>query len=79
MKKSLFSILLIAVFSFGLVSCNQAQKMIDAADQITIKCDPEVLEVVAGNIDATVSVTFVRRHAGVYFAEGGGKQRNQPV
>ena len=58
MKKSLFSILLIAVFSFGLVSCNQAQKMIDAADQITIKCDPEVLEVVAGNIDATVSVTF---------------------
>ena len=47
MKKSLFSILLIAVFSFGLVSCNQAQKMIDAADQITIKCDPEVLEVVA--------------------------------
>ena len=58
MKKSVFSILLIAVFSFGLASCNQAQKMIDAADQILIKCDPEVLEVVAGKIDATVSVTF---------------------
>lgn len=58
MKKSLISLLLIAVVSFGLASCNQAQKMIDAADSITIKCNPEVLEVVDGKIDATVSVTF---------------------
>ena len=57
MKKSIY-LLLIAVFCFGLASCNQAQKMIDAADSITIKCVPEVLEVVNGNIDATVSVTF---------------------
>ena len=58
MKKSISNLLLIAVLCFGLASCNQAQKMIDAADQITIKCVPEVLEVVNGNIDATVSVTF---------------------
>ncbi len=58
MKKIISNLLLIAVFSFSLVSCNQAQKMIDAADQIDIKCNPEVLEVIAGNIDATVSVTF---------------------
>ena len=58
MKKSVFNLLLIAVFCFGLASCNQAQKMIDAADQITIKCNPEVLEVIDGKIDATVSVTF---------------------
>ena len=58
MKKSLISLLLIAVVSFGLASCNQAQKMIDAADSITIKCNPEVLEVIDGKIDATVSVTF---------------------
>ena len=58
MKKLVSNLLLIAVVSFGLVSCNQAQKMIDAAEQIDIKCVPEVLEVVAGNIDATVSVTF---------------------
>ena len=58
MKKLISNILLIAVVSFGLASCNNAQKMIDAADQIDIKCNPEVLEVVAGNIDATVSVTF---------------------
>ena len=58
MKKLTANLLLIAVFAFSLASCNQAQKMIDAADQINIQCDPEVLEVVAGNIDATVSVTF---------------------
>ena len=58
MKKILSSLLLIAAISFGLASCTNAQKMIDAADQIDIKCNPEVLEVIAGNIDATVSVTF---------------------
>ena len=58
MKKLVSNLLLIAVFAFSLASCNQAQKMIDGAEQINIQCDPEVLEVVAGNIDATVSVTF---------------------
>ena len=58
MKKLVSNLLLIAVIAFGLASCTNAQKMIDAADQIDIKCNPEVLEVVAGNIDATVSVTF---------------------
>ncbi|MBR6423800.1 MAG: hypothetical protein IKS47_03870 [Bacteroidales bacterium] len=58
MKRLISNILLVAAVSFGLVSCDNAQKMIDAADQIDIKCNPEVLEVVAGNIDATVSVTF---------------------
>ncbi|MBQ6074306.1 MAG: hypothetical protein IJK90_10400 [Bacteroidales bacterium] len=58
MKRLVSNILLIAVFCFSLASCNQAQKMIDGAEQIVIKCNPEVLEVVAGNIDANVSVTF---------------------
>ncbi len=58
MKKLVSNLLLIAAISFGFASCNQAQKMIDAADQINIQCNPEVLEVIAGNIDATVSVTF---------------------
>ena len=58
MKKLVSNLLLIAVISFGFASCNNAQKMIDAAEQIDIKCNPEVLEVIAGNIDATVSVTF---------------------
>lgn len=58
MKKNLFNLVLVAMASLALVSCNNAQKMIDAADQIKIVCTPEVLEVVAGNIDATVAVTF---------------------
>ena len=58
MKRVFTNLLLIAAISFGLASCTNAQKMIDAADQIDIKCNPEVLEVVAGSIDATVSVTF---------------------
>ena len=58
MKKNLFNLVLVAVASLALVSCNNAQKMIDAADQIGFVCTPEVLEVVAGNIDATVAVTF---------------------
>ena len=58
MKKLVSNLLLIAVIAFGMASCTNAQKMIDAADQIDIKCNPEVLEVIAGNIDATVSVTF---------------------
>ena len=58
MKRLISNILLVAAVSFGLVSCGNAQKMIDAADQIDIKCNPEVLEVIAGSIDATVSVTF---------------------
>ena len=58
MKKLVSNLLLIAVIAFGMASCTNAQKMIDAADQINIQCNPEVLEVIAGNIDATVSVTF---------------------
>jgi len=58
MKKNLINLVLVAVASLALVSCNNAQKMIDAANQIKIECNPEILEVVAGNIDASVAVTF---------------------
>ena len=42
----------------ALVSCNKAAKMAELADQVTIDCNPEVLEVIADNIDADVTVTF---------------------
>lgn len=58
MKKLFTNILIVAVASLAMVSCNNAQKMIDAMDQIDIKCNPEVLECVAGSIDADVTVTF---------------------
>lgn len=57
MKKLIKNIAVIACASFALVSCN-ASKMIEGADQVKFVCNPEVLEVVAGNIDASVEVTF---------------------
>lgn len=58
MKRFLTNALVVACASFALVSCNKASKMIEGADQVSFVCNPEVLEVVAGNIDVTVDVTF---------------------
>ena len=58
MKRNLRSILAFAIAAFTLVSCNNAAKMAELADQVKITCNPEVLEVVAGNIDADVTVNF---------------------
>ena len=57
--KKFFGQLLLAVAAVALfASCDNPAKMAEAAEKININCTPEVLEVVAGNIDATVDVTF---------------------
>jgi len=58
MKRFFRNTLAFAVAAFALVSCNNAAKMAELADQVKITCDPAVLEVVAGNIDADVTVNF---------------------
>ncbi|MCF0177259.1 MAG: hypothetical protein HUJ90_01425 [Bacteroidales bacterium] len=58
MKRMFKKVLGLAVVAMALVSCNNAAKMAEMADQIKINCNPAVLEVIAGNIDADVSVTF---------------------
>lgn len=58
MKKLLINVVMIAVAAFSLASCDDPAKMAAAADQVQIECAPEVLEAVAGNIDARVNVTF---------------------
>lgn len=40
------------------VACSSAEKMAEMAENVLVTCDPEVLECVAGDIDATVSVTY---------------------
>jgi len=40
------------------VACSSPEKMAEMAENVTVKCEPAVLEVVAGEIDATVSVTY---------------------
>ena len=57
MKKSikLFSA---AVLGLAFVACSSPEKMAEMAENVTVKCEPAVLEVVAGEIDATVEVTY---------------------
>ncbi len=58
MKKIFANLLLIAASALMFASCDNPAKMAEAAEQISIKCTPEVLEAVAGSIDATIEVTF---------------------
>ena len=46
------------VLGFAAVACSSAEKMAEMAENVTVKCEPAVLEVVGGVIDATVSVTY---------------------
>ena len=58
MKKVFRNILLAAGVVMLAASCKNAAKMAEADEHIKIKCVPEVLEVVADKIDATISVNF---------------------
>ena len=55
-------VLVFAVALLALVSCNKAAKMAELADLVKIECNPEVLEVAGGNIDADVTVTFPEKY-----------------
>ena len=57
MKKAV-KIFAAAVLVLGAVACSSAKKMAELADNVIVKCDPAVLECVAGNIDPTVTVTY---------------------
>lgn len=56
MKKSL-KLLSVAVLGMA-AACSSPEKMAEMAENVTVKCEPAVLEVVGGAIDATVSVTY---------------------
>ena len=47
-----------AVLGLAAAACSSPEKMAEMAENVTIKCEPAVLEVVGGNIDAQVSVTY---------------------
>ncbi len=54
-SKSLITLILAG---FAVMACSQASKMAEMYENVTVTCDPEVLEVVADEIDAVVSVTY---------------------
>ena len=57
MRKNI-NFLFAALFGFAAAACSSPEKMAEMAENVTVKCEPAVLEVVAGDIDATVSVTY---------------------
>ena len=56
--KRIINFLSAMALGFALIACSSAEKMAEMAENVTVKCEPAVLEVVAGAIDATVSVTY---------------------
>ena len=57
MKKSI-KILSAVVLGAAAVACSSPKKMAEQAENVIVTCDPEVLEVKAGVIDANVTVTY---------------------
>ena len=56
MKKAL-KFMFAAVLGLA-VACSSPEKMAEKAENVTVKCNPAVLEVTGGEIDATVAVTY---------------------
>ena len=57
MKKAI-RFMLVAVLGIAAASCGSPEKMAEKAENVTVTCDPGILEVVGGEINATVSVTY---------------------
>lgn len=57
MKKGI-NFIAAAFMGAAAVACSSPAKMAEMAENVKVSSDPEVLEVVAGNIDANVTVTY---------------------
>lgn len=53
MKKGIYILAALAA-----VACSSPAKMAEMAENVKVTCDPEILEVVAGQINTTVTVTY---------------------
>ena len=51
-----------AILGLAAVACSSPEKMAEMSENVTVKCEPAVLEVVGGEIDATVSVTYPEKY-----------------
>ncbi len=57
MRKSI-KFMAAAILGLAAVACSSPEKMAEMSENVTVKCEPAVLEVVGGEIEATVSVTY---------------------
>ena len=56
--KKITNLLSVAVLGIAAVACGSPEKMAKMAENVTVKCNPAVLEVVGGEINADVTVTY---------------------
>ncbi len=56
--KKITRILSFAILGAAIVACGSPEKMAKMAENVTVKCNPAVLEVVGGEINADVTVTY---------------------
>ena len=47
-----------AIFALAAVACSSPEKMAEMAEKVSVGCEPSVLEVVGGQINADVTVTY---------------------
>ncbi len=57
MRKTI-KLLSASVLALAAAACSSPEKMAEMAEGVTVKCEPAVLEVVGGKIDADVTVTY---------------------
>ena len=57
MKKAIKFISVVAI-AIAAAACSSPEKMVEMAENVTVKCNPAVLEVVGGKINADVTVTY---------------------
>ncbi len=62
MKKNLFRLASLLLIGLAVMSCSNPKKMAEKAALVQSKCNPEVLECVAGKIDATYTLTFPQKY-----------------
>ena len=65
MKRNSLKLLGLAFLGLAIAACSNPKKMAKMASMVTTECEPQVLEAVAGKINATYTVTFPEK----YFAK----------
>ena len=68
MKKSL-RIILAAITIVAAFGCSSLKKMQEQAENVIVKCDPQVLECIAGSIDATEVIDTVGDIRGLLYLD----------
>ena len=57
MRKTI-KFLSVAILAFAAAACSSPEKMAEMAEDVKVACNPAVLEVVAGKVEADVTVTY---------------------